>query len=575
MKKLSRNRILAVLLMSFLLFSNYGVMGFADPGTPDIPATEGTAEIPAVAPTAEIPAVAPTDFVPAVPGTPLIPAVPATPAKIVTEYEENNIGGEKPNNLVEPLATGTPKVGDTISTNGSGVDGNSISGIGPRLFDLKETSEKAYCNDIDTTINSNIKYEVKELTVSTPGDENNLRGIVLNGYDPAKDFDAYKTELAKHIEGHDIGNLTTKEAIAATQLAIWKLNNKNNKPVIPNEDSNKRVTALAEYLSTKTVLAPTHNLEIIATPNGESVDNGITLNDKIVEIKYNYSLSPSANEKLITTKFDVYVTEGDVEKLLGVEGYTLSELKNGSQNLTLTNFIKDIKVASTFKARIEVSGTYEVEEVYDLVPVKGTAEVPLTQRLVSTPVLKSYNLPTLRQLFNIDYVPATEGTPEIPATKGTPEIPATNGSPMIPATPGKPAVPAVPGTPFIPGRPATPDPQPEPQPQPGQQVTNNRDRDRNNTEDIVDEGTPLAAPPVTQLAVVTPVEPTVEVIEEELPLAVPVIETAVVVEQPVIDVAEESVPKGAPELPKTGGFAPELLYAVSLSLIGLGYKLKK
>ena len=45
--------------------------------------------------------------------------------------------------------------------------------------------------------------------------------------------------------------------------------------------------------------------------------------------------------------------------------------------------------------------------------------------------------------------------------------------------------------------------------------------------------------------------------------------------EPEEEIIEEEVPLAAPELPKTGGFAPELLYALGASLIATGLKIRK
>ena len=57
-----------------------------------------------------------------------------------------------------------------------------------------------------------------------------------------------------------------------------------------------------------------------------------------------------------------------------------------------------------------------------------------------------------------------------------------------------------------------------------------------------------------------------EIVEEEVPLGAP---------EPEEEIIEEEVPLAAPELPKTGGFAPELLYALGASLIATGLKIRK
>ena len=64
-----------------------------------------------------------------------------------------------------------------------------------------------------------------------------------------------------------------------------------------------------------------------------------------------------------------------------------------------------------------------------------------------------------------------------------------------------------------------------------------------------------------------------EVIEEE-PIEEEVIEEEIE-EEPIEEIVEEEVPLAAPELPKTGGFAPELLYALGASLIATGLKIRK
>ena len=64
-----------------------------------------------------------------------------------------------------------------------------------------------------------------------------------------------------------------------------------------------------------------------------------------------------------------------------------------------------------------------------------------------------------------------------------------------------------------------------------------------------------------------------EVIEEEPIEEEEVIEEEIE-EEPIEEIVEE-VPLAAPELPKTGGFAPELLYALGASLIATGLKIRK
>ena len=69
-----------------------------------------------------------------------------------------------------------------------------------------------------------------------------------------------------------------------------------------------------------------------------------------------------------------------------------------------------------------------------------------------------------------------------------------------------------------------------------------------------------------------------EIIEEESIEEEEVIEEVIeeeIEEEPIEEIVEEEVPLAAPELPKTGGFAPELLYALGASLIATGLKIRK
>lgn len=54
-------------------------------------------------------------------------------------------------------------------------------------------------------------------------------------------------------------------------------------------------------------------------------------------------------------------------------------------------------------------------------------------------------------------------------------------------------------------------------------------------------------------------------------------EEEVIEEESIEEIVEEEVPLDAPApvLPKTGGFAPELLYALGASLIATGLKIRK
>ena len=546
------------------------------------------------------------------------------PAKIeVVDYEETQDVDENGNEIIEKEVrySNTGTAGKTITEDIPGIFNDKD--YNTSLLNLKDGKENvtAYCNDIDTALKNSSKYDVVELSESTPGnDSDKVRGIVLNGYDSSKDFNKFKSDLSKSMKNADMNKLTKEEAIAATQLALWKLDNPNKDLVAyvnPNavfEKENKKIMDLAKYLLKQEESDPSkNNLKIEAKATDENT--AVKLENGEVSVNYTYSILNRVNEQ-VETFLEVFVNGNK----LADDAYSVVDLGNGNKSLSFKNAIEDTTKNAEIEAKIVIKGTYAVEDVYDLVPTEANKN---TQRLVSTPMLMSYNLPTLKQMFVVKYTaPVVEVVPVKPPTDPVkpptdpvkpptdpvkpptdPVKPPTDpvNPPTDPVNPptdpvNPPTDPVNPPTdpvnppvnpvepPVTPGggggttNPPVVEPQPEPTnptPQPTTPVAQNDNDDDDDDEDIEDEATPLAAPQIIPVALpvatLASAEQTEEVIDEETPLsAPPVMET----EEEII---EEEVPLDAPEpvLPKTGGFAPELLYALGASLIATGLKIRK
>ncbi|CBH20568.1 exported protein of unknown function [Acetoanaerobium sticklandii] len=663
MRKVKKNRLLALLLMGSLLFSNYGIMAYADEiptaqsdsgvtqdggtqapsqdegtqtpsqdegtqtpshdegtqtpsqdegtqtpsqdeGTQTPPQDEGT-QAPSQDGGSQAPSQDGGTQTPPQDGNPP-QIIEVEPAKVeIVDYKETQNVDKNGNKIIAK----------EVEYSNTGTEGETITEIVPKwgdfndeeyetkVFDLKNTKDSkedvtAYCNDIDTNLKNNSKYSVQELPQNSKDIKTSekLRGIVLNGYDPNTNIETYRSELlkdaSKYLTQNQINNLTEEDAIAATQMAVWKLDNPNKKFVdydwekgflgIKKRVEDEKVVKLAEYLSKQKESDPSkNNLKIEAKATDENT--AVKLENGEVSVNYTYSILNRVNEQ-VQTFLEVFVNGNQLD----TNAYTVVDLGNGNKSLSFKNAIEDKTKNAEIEAKIVIKGTYAVEDVYDLVPTKDNKN---TQRLVSTPMLMSYNLPTLKQMFKIEYTapkvelvdpdePGEDEPGEDEPGEDEPGEDEPGEDEPVEDEPGE----DEPGEdePVTPGggggttNPPVVEPQPEPTnptPQPTTPVAQNDNDD--DDEDIEDEATPLAAPQIIPVALpvatLASAEQTEEVIDEETPLsAPPVMET----EEEII---EEEVPLDAPApvLPKTGGFAPELLYALGASLIATGLKIRK
>ena len=173
--------------------------------------------------------------------------------------------------------------------------GISIGGSVPTLFELKNKDEdhivqliKAYCNQLEVFISDGAEYKVELLENSESND--NLRGILLNGY-PTKTL-----EELRLLPG--LSNITEKQAIAATQMAIWNLNREDSQKFTTDNQNAKK---LYDLLKTKKeqITSPSSSINV-STPEVELVEN-------VVNVKYTYSISNTdqIKSRFIEDKFEL------------------------------------------------------------------------------------------------------------------------------------------------------------------------------------------------------------------------------------------------------------------------------
>src|SRR5690554_3456090 len=114
-------------------------------------------------------------------------------------------------------------------TRGSDVRLQSGTTLGTELFKVRKYEDnkfvgsfiEAYCIDIDTTINTSANYRedlLESVDYFTKANAKNVRAIIYNSY-PYITLNQLKEAVT------DVTSLTTAQAIAGTQLAIWHYTN--------------------------------------------------------------------------------------------------------------------------------------------------------------------------------------------------------------------------------------------------------------------------------------------------------------------------------------------------------------
>ena len=263
------------------------------------------------------------------------------------------------------------------------------------LYNVNDISSyvQVYCVDQYTSIPSKGFYKRMNLEDSDYYSEDAaglLRSIVLNGFP--------KVDLKELASAAGVKELTLGEAIAATQLAIWKASYGDQLIV-------EEFVGQIEYWSAKYKgqfrYETESNAEIV---NGYAVEANKEIISQNIEAVYNYlmSLEPTApQEKAVSTAsfidwdknpsmvdngdgtYDITVSatvsvvenEGDALTLSAVLGnyFTTVDLENGEQQIDLT--IKGVPAnVAQGKITLAIDGSQTVEDVY-MFEVEGGREV--------------------------------------------------------------------------------------------------------------------------------------------------------------------------------------------------------
>ena len=174
-------------------------------------------------------------------------------------------------------------------TNGTSVTLKSGTNISTKLFEVKEYKNKnyvgdpiyAYCIDFDTSINNSSNYNVGVLENAGYFSNENakyVRAIIYNSY-PYITLDQLKAAVT------GVSDLSIKQAIAGTQLAIWHYTN----GAVPVSSTNDNILKVYNYLLGLDGM----DLERLAKieASGPTVND---LGDKW-EIVFSYNISDSVN----------------------------------------------------------------------------------------------------------------------------------------------------------------------------------------------------------------------------------------------------------------------------------------
>lgn len=132
-------------------------------------------------------------------------------------------------------------------------NGSSASAV---MFKLRKDNssivDRAYCCDLDTYTKNNTYYKRTNLENAgyfEPNVAKRIRNVVVNGYDPNDEDSVIRLEKAANEWAQankkgTVSSLTKKEALTATQLAVWSLANPDMEP----GSNSSTITLVKDYL---------------------------------------------------------------------------------------------------------------------------------------------------------------------------------------------------------------------------------------------------------------------------------------------------------------------------------------
>ncbi|GAB6107437.1 MucBP domain-containing protein [Fusibacter bizertensis] len=227
----------------------------------------------------------------------------------------------------------------------------------PAFFSL------AYCLDTSSTIHSSKAYNLFDLN-SVPylssANANKIRAIVLNGY-PNQTIQT----LRQRANNND---LNEKEALTATQAAIWKYSNNRNMDWAhtPDDDNDgyywRDMKTLYDYLDGLSGVSAVSPAAINTQAPTASIDG----NDVLIQFNYK-NVGPNPTVTLSLPGFTKTVAAGS-------NGYTTVSFRKALSSFSASNF-------TTYS--ISITGQNPVTDVFSFFPVDGQDK---TQTLVSLPL---------------------------------------------------------------------------------------------------------------------------------------------------------------------------------------------
>ena len=256
----------------------------------------------------------------------------------------------------------------TDNTRGEDVTIGSNTNALTQLFDVRlfENNQlvganiQAFCIDLNTTINKNINYTVdflENVNYFPNGNAPRIRAVIYGSYP--------QVSLVNLRLNSGIANLTEKEAIAGTQMAIWNLTNGTSPDLTKYSGASKqRILALYNYLIGLPGIAAPQQTTIIASGPSVSIDE----DEAVVTFSYSTNGVNNLNNSPVTLS---YLTD-----LVG-----FSESTSVSGGITTVELRKDLDLLSApFAFSIEIIGQQTLADAFVFTPVGGRDK---SQTLVS------------------------------------------------------------------------------------------------------------------------------------------------------------------------------------------------
>ena len=266
---------------------------------------------------------------------------------------------------------GNVTAGFTIKTsNASGTNKNAFTTL-MSVSPVNDTSTiiYAYCVDWENGLSENEKFSTDDLeSLSYIISASKIRAILNGGYPTLSASDLMSAVNETLLDGEKLTSLSDKEAVTATQAAVWKYSNNVSVNLADSNgmDSNQktRVQKVYNYLISLDAVSAPSTPEIQTTTPTVSIEN----DNLIIQFKYKNVL-PNPAIQLSLAAFSM--AQADVD--------------DGWRQVTFTKSMLNVNRNDFSNFVIQIDGYNNVFDTFAFDPINGRAS---TQTLVSLGLTK-------------------------------------------------------------------------------------------------------------------------------------------------------------------------------------------